>query len=90
MGYQEDTAVLKIIDELSDKKNELLAEYKSHIREKAIKKAKVRITLSGGSFDDYSMDDLEIIVKEEEDTITEEINSKGLYTIIAFLGFGIL
>ena len=44
MGYQEDTAVLKIIDELSDKKNELLAEYKSHIREKAIKKAKVRIT----------------------------------------------
>ena len=82
--------MLKIIDELSDKKNELLDEYHSHIREKAIEKAKVRITLSGSSFDDFSMEEIGIIVKEEEDTIKEDNKSKGLCAIIAFLGFGIL
>ena len=82
--------MLKIIDELSDKKNEMVAEYNSHIREKAIEKAKVRISLSGRILDEYSMEELEIIVKEEEDAIKDDIKSKGLYTIMAFLGFGIL
>lgn len=60
--------------------------YKSSIREKAIKRAETRIILAGRSPEDFQPDDLEVIVREEEDKIKGQIKEKGLLAILALLG----
>lgn len=66
----------------------LLTRYKANIREKAIKHAKTRILLAGKQVEDFSPDELEIIVKEEEDKIIAQFKEKGALAALAFLGIG--
>lgn len=66
-----------------------LKKYKSYIRDKAISRAETRILLAGKRPTDFSEDELEIIVKEEEDKIYGNIKEKGLLAAIAALGFGL-
>lgn len=63
--------------------------YKTYIREKAISRAQTRILLAGKKPEDFSEDELEIIVKEEEDKIYGNIKEKGLMAVAAALGFGL-
>ncbi len=67
----------------------VLKKYRSAIREKAISKAKVKIALAGLKPEDMNSSDLEAIVKDEEDEITNRIKKLPLYAIIAMLGFGV-
>ncbi len=60
--------------------------YQSALREKAIKRAQTRILLAGRTPQDFSPEDLEIVVKEEEDKIKSEIKEKGLLAVLALLG----
>lgn len=80
----------KIKQTIGSKRDQVVGEYETRLREKAIEKAKVRIVLHGRSVEDYSPDDLEIIVKEEEDKLREGLKNKGLYAVMAFLGFNAL
>lgn len=66
----------------------LLSRYKKTIREKAIKHAKTRIVLAGKKPEDFTPEDLEIIVKEEEDKIIATFKEKGAIAALAFLGIG--
>jgi hypothetical protein len=72
------------------RKDALLTHYKDRIREGAIERAKVRIVLHGKSVSDYAEDDLEVIVKEEEDKLKEELKTKSFAAILAILGLGSL
>lgn len=73
-----------------NKKDALLARYKDRIRESAIERAKVRVVLQGKSVSGYTEDELEIIVKEEEDKLKEELKTKSFAAILAILGLGSL
>ncbi len=60
--------------------------YQSAIREKAIKRAETRIILAGRTPQDFSPEDLEIVVQEEEDKLKSDIKEKGLLAVLALLG----
>ncbi|WP_017445067.1 hypothetical protein [Gayadomonas joobiniege] len=58
------------------------------IRESAIQAAQSRIILAGRKATDLTEDELEILVKEEEDRIRGQIKEKGLFAVAAALGLG--
>ena len=60
--------------------------YKSALREKAIKRAQTRIIIAGRTPQEFSAEDLEIVVQEEEDKLKSEIREKGLLAVLALLG----
>ena len=60
--------------------------YKNAIREKAIQRTQTRILLAGRKTEDFNSEDLEIIVKEEEDKIKSEFKEKGPLATLALLG----
>ncbi|MET1218193.1 MAG: hypothetical protein ABWW63_01015 [Glaciecola sp.] len=63
--------------------------YRQAIRDKAIDKAKVRILLCERDLADFSEEELEIIVQEEEREIYSAIKEKGLLAVLAVLGIGV-
>ncbi|MBT8114680.1 MAG: hypothetical protein KJP04_04840 [Arenicella sp.] len=63
--------------------------YHSAIREKAISRARTRIVVAGGDPASFSQNDLEVVVKEEEDKIKGSIKEKGLLAVLALLGLSI-
>ena len=67
-------------------KSKIIDRYSGSIREKAITKAKARIALSGRSPSELSQDELEIIVREEEDKIRQWIYGSGIAAIMLMLG----
>jgi len=73
-----------------DKWNNLSDSLRGKIREKAIENAKNRILINQKKVEDFSQDELEIFVKEEEDKIKEAIKTKSLFAALAFLGIGII
>jgi CRISPR/Cas system-associated protein Csx1 len=61
---------------------------KSKIRNKAISRSETRILLAGRKVSDFSEEELEVIVREEEDKIYSSLKEKGLLAAIAVLGIG--
>ncbi len=59
---------------------------KSAIRDKAIDRAKTRIVLMQKKPEEFSPEELEVIVHEEESNIYSAIKEKGLLAILAVLG----
>lgn len=64
--------------------------YRKMVREKAISRAQTRIIVAGGDPASFSQEDLEIIVREEEDKIKSSIKQKGLMAVLAMLGLNFL
>jgi hypothetical protein len=73
---------------LGEARERLVARYRGKIREQAIKKAKVQITLHGRNVEDFSEDELEIIVADEEAKIRERLKLAPLTAIAFLLGIG--
>jgi len=63
--------------------------YRSFIREKAIDRARTRIIVAGNDPRKMSQDDLEVVVREEEDKIKGSIRDKGLLAVLALLGLNL-
>lgn len=63
--------------------------YRSFIREQAISRARTRIIVAGGNPANFSSDDLEVVVREEEDKIKSGIKQKGLLMVLALLGLNL-
>ena len=61
---------------------------KSKIRDKAISRSQTRILLAGRKAEDFSEEELEVIVREEEEKIYSNLKEKGLLALIAILGIG--
>jgi len=60
--------------------------YRSKIRERAITQAKARIALSERQIGDFSEDELEIIVKDEEDKVRRSIKQSAVVALLITLG----
>ena len=75
---------------LEMKKNRFLSaipnKYKRFIRDKAIDRARTRIIVAGNDPRQFSQEDLEIVVKEEEDKLKQAVKEKGLLAVLAMLG----
>ena len=71
---------------LTSKKDGVLSKYRAVIREKAIDQAKVEIALAGKNVTDYSADQLEIIVKDQEDKIIQKYRNSTLMVFLLALG----
>jgi len=71
---------------LTTKKQNILDKYRSVIREKAIEAAKVEIALAGREVEDYTEDQLEIIVKAQEDKIVQRYRNSTLVVVLLALG----
>lgn len=69
--------------------NAIPNKYRSVIREKAISRARTRIVVAGGDPANFQSEELEVIVKEEEDKIKGSIKEKGLLAVLALLGLNI-
>ena len=63
--------------------------YRSIIREKAIARARTRIIIAGQNPMQFSQEDLEVVVREEEDKIKSSIREKGLLAVLALLGLNL-
>lgn len=72
---------------LTSKKEGVLDKYRSVIREKAIDQAKVEIALAGKEVTDYTAEQLEVIVKDQEDKIVQKYRNSTL--VVFFLALGI-
>jgi hypothetical protein len=71
---------------LTRQKEGLQQRYRRALREKAIEQAKVEIALAGKRVSDYDEDQLEIIVKAEEDKILEKYRNSAFVVLLLALG----
>jgi hypothetical protein len=71
---------------LTSSKNQLQDKYRNALREKAIAQAKVEIALAGKRVTDYDQDQLEIIVKAEEDKLKEKYRNSAFVLLLLALG----
>jgi len=67
-------------------KEGLVSRYRSKVRERAITQAKARIALSQKPFEDFSEDDLEIIVRDEEDKVKTSLKQSAVVAVLIALG----
>ena len=75
-------------NKIGNLKNKVVDKYRSKIRERAITQAKAQIALAGRKVEDYSEEDLEIIVLNEEEKVKNSMKTTGLVVILVALGLG--
>lgn len=82
--------VTKAFDYPAIKGKELKEAVRLKIREKAILSAKARLAENHKTFDDYSDEELEIIILDEENKIKDDLKTKSLVGALAILGLDFL
>lgn len=80
----------RLKSEALDKWDGVTERLRMKVREKAIENTKIRILLNQKKVEDFTEDELEFIVKEEEDKIKGNFKTKGIYALLAMLGIGII
>lgn len=75
-----------VMGKINDLKESMQDKYRSKIRERAITQAKARIALSDKKFEDFSEDELEIIVKDEEDKVKRNLKQSAVVALLITLG----
>lgn len=75
-----------MIKKLGEVKNGLVGRYRSRIRERAITQAKARIALSNRAIDEFTEDELEIIVRDEEEKVKGSIKQSAVVAALIVLG----
>ncbi len=85
VGLKEINKMLQI---LSPKKriNSVLKKYSDLIRERAIAQAKAKIASNGKNIRDFTEEQLEIIVAEEEYQIKNKLKTSTFMSVLAFFG----
>ena len=68
---------------------EIPQRYRKHIRNKAIERARTRILVAGNDPKNMSQQDLEVVVREEEDKIKGAVKERGLLMVLAFFGISL-
>ncbi len=82
--------VTKAFDYPAIKGRELKDAIKNKIREKAILATKARLAEHHKTFDDYTDEELEIIIIDEENKIKDDLKTKSLVGALAILGLDFL
>ena len=76
----------KVFDYSKIKSQQLKDSINLKIREKAILATKARLVENYKTFDDYSDEQLEIIIADEERKIVDDLKTKSLVVALATLG----
>ena len=82
--------VTKAFDYPTIKSKELKNGVKRKIREKAILSTKARLAEHHKTFDDYSDEELDIIISDEETKIIDDLKTKSLVGALAIIGLDFL
>lgn len=82
--------ITKAFDYPLIKGRELKNAVKQKIREKAILSTKARLAEHHKTFDDYTDEELEIIISDEENRIKDDLKTKSLVGALAILGLDFL
>ncbi len=75
-----------MITKVTQLKDRILDKYRSKIREKAITQAKARIALSNKRLEDFTEEELEIVVRDEEDKVKSTLKQSGVVALLITLG----
>lgn len=71
---------------IGDLRDSVTGKYRSKVRERAITQAKARIALSERQFEDFTEDELEIIVQDEEAKVTRGLKQSAVVALLITLG----
>lgn len=82
--------VTKAFDYPGIKGKELKEAIKNKIREKAVLSTKARLAEHHKTFDDYTDEELEVIIADEENKIIDDLKTKSLVGALAILGLDFL
>lgn len=77
---------MKLVDLLKKAPQSVLDKYNIEVREKAIEAVKVRMVKHNKTLDDYSDDEMESMIKEEENNIKDSVKTKILLALLAAAG----
>ena len=75
-----------MIKKLGEAKGGLMDRFRSKIRERAITQAKARIALSERNFEDFTENELEIIVQDEEEKVKGSLKQSAVVAVLIVLG----
>ncbi len=75
-----------MIRKLGEVKSGLIDRFRSKIRERAITQAKARIALSERNFEDFTENELEIIVQDEEEKVKGSLKQSAVVAVLIVLG----
>lgn len=79
----------KILQYPKVKSEQLKDMLNAKIREKAVLATKARLAENHKTFDDYSDEELEIIISDEERKIVDDLKTKSLAVALAALGINL-
>jgi Cdc6-like AAA superfamily ATPase len=82
--------ITKVFDYPAIKSRALKDGIKNKIRERAILSTKARLAEHHKTFDDYTDEELEIIIIDEEKKIKDDLKTKTLVAALAILGLDFL
>jgi hypothetical protein len=74
------------LNPITNTKDKILDKYRSKIRERAITRAKARIALSDKKLSDFTEDELEVIVQDEEEQVRNTLKQSGVVALLLVLG----
>ena len=77
---------MNLLNQINEKKDELSQKIKEKLREKALLRAKARLAENKIDINELSEDELEIIVKDEEDKLLDDLKTKSILGLAALLG----
>lgn len=77
---------MKLVDLLKKAPQSVLDKYNIAVREKAIEGVKVRMVKHNKTLDDYNDDEMEKMIKEEENKIKESVKVNILLALLAAAG----
>ena len=79
----------KVFDYPKIKSQKLKDAISAKIREKAVLSTKARLMENHKTFDDYTDEQLEVIIEDEERKIVDDLKTKSLVVALAALGLNI-
>ena len=77
---------MNLVDLLKKAPQSVIDKYNIEVREKAIEAVKVRMVKHNKTLDDYDDDEMESMIKEEENNINDSVKTKILITLLAAAG----
>ena len=77
---------MNLVDLLKKAPQSVIDKYNIEVREKAIEAVKVQMAKHNKTLDDYSDDEMESMIKEEENNIKDSVKTKILITLLAAAG----
>ncbi len=77
---------MNLVDLLKKAPQSVIDKYNIEVREKAIEAVKVRMVKHNKTLDDYDDDEMESMIKEEENKINDSVKIKILITLLAAAG----